>query len=121
MADNTLSEEMFKRIDLLAEKFGTTVEYLWPSMVQRELFSGVMQAIAGMAIFGFGIFIFRRLILSAKNEGSGPYSDAGEISIAAYFALVTSVLIFLILLCFAVPRILAPEAAAFSQLLLIVR
>lgn len=48
MEQNDLTQEILARLDILAAKLGTTVEYLWPALVSKEMAMGVSSIIIGV-------------------------------------------------------------------------
>lgn len=70
MPDN-ISEEVLSRLDALAAKMGTTVEYLWTVLVtdasRRGLYMAIAFVVFGLAIGLIGSLVGRRIIKSGQD------------------------------------------------------
>lgn len=113
--DNAVTQEVFKRIDALAEKLGTTAQYMWPKLVAYT--QGV--AIAQIFLVGVGIIIGAvGLYWSVKRGIKEDWDTALEFVGACVFGVL---LAFLTIYVFAagsvtVAAVISPEAAAFYKM-----
>lgn len=57
-----VTTEVFARLDAIAAKMGTTIEYLWPAFVRAEIAHGITQLALGVLFFTVGAFAIRKWI-----------------------------------------------------------
>jgi hypothetical protein len=120
--DNTVTQEVFKRIDALAEKMGTTAQYLWPKLVQYEFNRGFMDIVSSMALTAlFFYFTLRAYQYGNTAEGKERYrsSDPKPYNVLALLLGIVACLLLIATLLFAPNNLVAifsPEAAAFYKL-----
>jgi hypothetical protein len=112
--DNVVTQEVFKRIDALAEKMGTTAQYLWPKLVAYTQGVAIGQAIISIIV---AVALVVTLIWSVKR---GIKEDWGPLE---FIVSVGCGIFLLFSVGFSIsegPRvfaaILSPEAAAFYKL-----
>lgn len=120
-----LTKEILTRIDVVAEKLGTTAEYLWPYLVRAQFvyglghLIGVVIAIIACAFFSF--FGYRFVVASMiENEDQlnpPPKFFAGSIFLAV--SLMMAIVSFIsggIFLSVGIRRLLIPEAMVFMDI-----
>lgn len=104
-----MTPEISKALAELANKLGTSVEYLWPMMVKHEVATSVTALVVGLiASIGF-FFIAYKLFRCANDDGCGDF-----------FPTILAACLGLLLAVFPlteIPDIIVPEAAAIKSLL----
>lgn len=122
--DNTVTQEVFKRIDALAEKLGTTAAYLWPKLVAQYFWWSVgdfvMIFVALPSLFYLFSWLLKNSIRRGKQE---PFSDDVHIRVE-YFVPACVLGICLIPATWSAyvsigstfANLVSPEAAAFYRL-----
>ncbi len=55
-----MSNEIVKVLDLLAERFGTTVEYLWQVMITQAYISAIYNLVGLLISIGFLFFVIKK-------------------------------------------------------------
>ena len=113
--DNTVTQEVFKRIDTIAEKLGTTAAYLWPKLVVMEA-AGAWASLLFILVpvaFGFATYVFYKKYTPGVPYGANVYgvwaTILGAITIITLVGSIAS-------LIHNIPIIASPEAAAFYKL-----
>ena len=115
MIDNSIVQEAFKRIDRIAEKLGTTSEYLWPKLVAWE--RGRALAILILICLGWLITI-SGLWASYHHRKSIDDEFLWGFVITPLIIIGITVLIFtFVVATSAISTLFSPEAAAFYKLL----
>lgn len=104
-----MTPEISKALAELANKLGTSVEYLWPMMVKHEVATSVTALVAGL-IFSIGLFILAYKLYRYTNDDG--YGDAFPAILAACLGLMLAVFSLA-----EIPDIIVPEAAAIKSLL----
>lgn len=108
-----MNEELLSRLDQLANKLGTTIDYLWPKLVRYELISNSAQLAIFCVMFILLTYVAIRLCKAFVKETEKSESDA-------LFCLTCIVgLIALVILASAVvtvPKVFVPEVAALKTL-----
>jgi len=125
-----LTQELLKRLDALADKLGTTVDELWPMLVQHTYIESVLTMVS--AIFGlilaavpayFCLRLYRKADRICTEEGAAYYRDAEVVLyIRSVFMFVVTIVVAgaaLSTLCSGdtYANILVPEVAALENLL----
>lgn len=105
-----MNDQLSNTLAALAQKLGTTVEYLWPKMVRYEVVSGIYTTvIAGVISLGLlGLIVV--FIRKAIDNDDPEYCIPAVISFAA-------LLLALMPLHFGILSITCPEAATIKSLL----
>lgn len=113
--DNTIVHEAFKRIDQLAQKLGTTAEYLWPKLVTWEY----GQAMGRLALLILGWIIFFTLFyFSFKYKKQ--LSDDCILEWAITPLVILGVTLLIVTFFFGtatIATLVSPEAAAFYKIM----
>lgn len=105
-----MNEELLSRLDQLANKLGTTIDYLWPKLVRYELISNTMELAAWTSIFILLIYAavsFSRIFIKDPEDTT----SFALMCLAAMFAL-----LILPAIVVTVPKVLVPEVAALKAL-----
>lgn len=109
-----LSDEILKRVDKLADKFGVGAEKLWGYLVQAQFVDGLIGsifAVLGLALMlGFGLVV-RQLVTKLETK------DSGDLVGASIFLIGVGLVLFCIGGGSALYNFLAPEYEAFRELL----
>ena len=66
--DNTVTQEVFKRVDALAEKLGTTAGYMWPKLVNYTAWRAGADIMAGFILVIVFAYATTRLYKYWKKE-----------------------------------------------------
>lgn len=104
-----MTPEISKALAELANKLGTSVEYLWPMMVKHEVATSVTALVAGL-VFSIGFFFLAyKLYRCADDDVCG---DTFPAFLAACLGLLLAVFSLT-----EIPDIIIPEAAAIKSLL----
>lgn len=117
MQDPHLTQEILQRIDTLADKLGTTAEYLWPALVLAQRTRGIGGAVLCCAVLVPMAWLLVSCVRSeTRQRRLDAPSDDGIIIIAVFLAVgLLAAGAMLALEC--LPRIVAPEAYALGSLL----
>ncbi|MBV5347541.1 hypothetical protein JZU46_04920 [bacterium] len=96
MNDNTT-----KLLEQLAQKLGTTAEYLWSVLVKQAFVSAITDLIYVVIILfaGYGLFRLHKLFSKVEENGDCIYEDYEDVTIKPMI-IVTSIWAFLFILCF---------------------
>ncbi len=113
--DNVVTQEVLKRIDAIAEKMGTTAQYLWPKLVAYQHGKALGFALGYAIITALSIGVFYGVATQwdkiSKADAEGPAMSSlvvlGIMVIAGFF----------VLTLWAVPVLMSPEAAAFYKMI----
>lgn len=104
-----MTPEISKALAELANKLGTSVEYLWPLMVKHEVATSVTAMVAGL-IFSIGSFFLAYKLY--RNTRDDCYRDTFPAILVACLGLLLAVFSLT-----EIPDIIVPEAAAIKSLL----
>ena len=104
-----MTPEISKALAELANKLGTSVEYLWPLMVKHEVATSVTVMVAGL-ILSIGLFFIAYKLY--RNTRDDYYSDTFPAIVVACLGLILAVFSLA-----EIPDIIVPEAAAIKSLL----
>lgn len=133
-----LTQEILQRLDALAAKLGTTVEYLWPALVKEQVAQGVVQMLIAIPPLAAALacrWIYPRALAKA-NKDMQEYEEkqAGmprhlsflndspdrfypyTILIVGWLFAATAIIMFVAGAYDGIPKIVAPEAAALRGL-----
>lgn len=123
-----IPQELLDRLDALAAKFGTTVEYLWPELV-RYTWARALAPISCAVLFILAapfmnhlgvVYLKEREQLEAKRRLTGFSEHEDTWEGAGWFMLVMGwgmVAVAAVMLCVNVPTLLAPAGATLNSLL----
>ena len=113
--DNVVTQEVFKRIDALAEKLGTTAEYMWPKLVAYTQGVAIAELILVGGMFSATVLIF---IISMRTGLSNDWEDTSTRVAAVISGLLSALLLIAVLGAGpdTIARVFSPEAAAFYKL-----
>jgi len=113
--DNTVTQEVFKRVDALAEKLGTTAGYMWPKLVNYTAWRAGADIMAGFILVIVFAYATTRLYKYWKKE-----LDHGEPHWMAIIILAIATAIFTTVYLLSLPdniaAVLYPESSAFYRL-----
>jgi hydrogenase/urease accessory protein HupE len=113
--DNAVTQEVFKRIDVLAEKMGVTAQYLWPKLVAHTQGVAAAQVLLGaIGIVVGAVGLYWSVKRGVQEEWDTPLEFIG----ACAFGIL--LLFLFVAACTEGPAniatIVSPEAAAFYKL-----
>lgn len=110
-----MNDQIATLITELAQKLGTTTEYVWGFMVKNAMLEGISSGIAALMLLTFAIFEFhcyhKLYIESLKEEKK--MKDESNIFIGA----VSFIAGILMILTWSIPCLLNPEYYAFQDVL----
>jgi hypothetical protein len=104
-------------LDSLAQKLGTTVEYLWPTFVREQFSFGLSLAVGAVLFIALAITIntvFRKRALAAYERGDGDAS-AGYTAFS-WILLLIGMITGIVMIIHAIPYLVAPEPAALREI-----
>ena len=113
--DNTVTQEVLRRVDALAEKVGTTAEYMWPKLVAYTR----TVAIAEIVIVGGAFVVVLIMFISKMIRGTKEKFDEGD---TCGYAVAYGVLLAILTIAVvsggasAIGRAFNPEASVFYTL-----
>lgn len=110
-----MNKEILSRLDLLAEKLGMSVDYLWPALVQQQLIKGVYYAVAALALL-IGSFIYWRHAKVLIKDRENP-TDVREFHFISSYIVLAAAATFGTVFLGRTQVLFSPEAAAFSELM----
>ncbi len=119
--DNAVTQEVFKRIDALAEKLGTTAAYLWPKLVAWEFGKAIGGILASTMFTILGLLVFWKFFPLCRKEWDtfdheGLIFTYGVICLASGVAFVLGAVSFIFQSDTWAATLISPEAAAFYKL-----
>jgi len=122
MEPSQIPEEVFKRLDLLAEKLGVTVDYLWPAMVAKELVIGMSGLLASFLLLTVSFSCIAYAIHNKKRVKDWDEPGFDGVAIIVVFAvgvvgLMVTTAASASLFTSNIARIIAPEAYALESML----
>lgn len=113
-------ETVSKVLDVMAQKFGATGQYLWVVMVKYQVAMGVT-SLAMAVLSGLGMYIVyriaRRVAESKHMAEHGDFDDVAMVYFIAGLICIIPMIAFWINLYDAIPKLLAPEGAALQAVL----
>jgi hypothetical protein len=113
--DNVVTQEVFNRIDAMAEKLGTTAQYLWPKLVAYTKWVAIGQIMISVLIFVSAQIL---CVWSIKRGAKGGWNDPIDFIVS----IVSGTFVFGIVLALitsgpnSFAQAFSPEAAAFYKL-----
>jgi hypothetical protein len=118
MQQQDLTQEILSRLDTLAAKLGTTVEYLWPALV-REQYAIGLAYLCTIGVFLAATGVCWAFVLRGKQPFflHGDPTPRVPLSIAACILSLVALAIVGALLPPALGQVIAPEAAALRSVL----
>ena len=117
-----MSQEIAKVLDLLAERFGTTIEHLWEVMIRQAY----IEAIMGIFVFALLLVVNIKFIKWAKpittNDDHETWEKWGvdgvmPVMASGFIMLVISCIAFLMTIDNLVAKLVNPEYWALQQIL----
>jgi len=120
--DNTVTQEVFKRIDALAEKMGITAQYLWPKLVGWEFWRAVGGVLSTLLFAAVGLLVFYKAYPICKQQWDSCNDNEGTMWSAGVFCLVGAGMFVLGAIAFIlggeewIATLFFPEARAFFKL-----
>ena len=114
-----MTQEIMKRIDVLAVKLGVTGQYLWGVLVKQaevEAIEDILSALLFGVLAGIGLYIIKKMI---KIWQSDEYDEVGIMlgSIACFIAVVVGLIGFVCCMISSITPIMNPEFFALRQIL----
>ncbi len=109
-----LAEDVAGILNVLAERFGTTVEHLWSVMVLQARVEAIQVIIALLTFLAVGMFVIRWIFAHDFEDGEEE-SVARGLRVTAY--LVVGFLLFLAVIERGVTGLVNPEYWALEQVL----
>jgi hypothetical protein len=100
----------------LAEKLGTTTEYLWAVMVRGETVYGFLSLIGAAFAATIAIFAFKLLIKEDKWFSEHDWDVAG-VKATSFLIIITAMIIAVTFLFNGLYSLLAPEAKVLANIL----
>lgn len=88
LADVDWKAELFKRLDALAEKLGTTGAYLWSVLVRQGVAQGAVDAGTAVALATFATVLMRWVIVNWKAWKADDYDHCAATVLGASVAVV---------------------------------
>jgi len=115
-----LPQEILSRLDALAAKMGTTIEYLWPIIIQQQYNKGIILLCLSILLgilFGIGLYsskkLYKRGVANKANRKSEPFFGFA----LCMFGLAMCFFIFCTLLSEGLLHILNPVFYAFEYII----
>src|ERR1017187_7037314 len=110
-----ISEELLKRLDVLAQKMGTTIDHLWQVLV-RQAYIEAYLAIFWIIISAVIITVSCRYILKSVEMDEEDPISAGRVTISITLG-VLAVILFIVACCnvFSIGYLFNPEYYALGQ------
>jgi len=118
-----MNDQTTKLLEQLAQKLGTTAEYLWGVLIKQAFVSAVTDLIYFIIVLiaGFGLFKLHKFLAKSNENGDCIYEDWEEVSIPPMilFAIIWAILF---IACFfsignIINGFLNPEYWALSEIL----
>jgi hypothetical protein len=100
-------------LEQLAAKFGTTVEHLWPHLVGHARVTAIVWTTFGILTVLSGLIPLKGY-LDLRDKDHYGVGEERALRVAAFIALL---LIGCAIVCFSIPDIVYPEAAAIKSLI----
>ena len=111
-----ITTEVFTRLDVIAEKMGTTIDYLWPAFMRAEIAHGITQFVVSILLFTVGVLIIRKLVQLITR-----HKKDEELVGACMFGILVTTAIFagisIDLFGSGIESIIAPEVGALNRLM----
>ena len=104
-----MNETITTMLQTLAEKLGTTVEYLWIVLVAAQRSQGILLALESLIVLAVGGFFGHKLVNNSDDDDG--------ISAVGYILYVVAIAISIPLLHYATLRLTNPEYAALQEIL----
>jgi len=92
IVDSTLKEEIFTRLDVIAEKLGVAAEHLWEIFTQQAIITGTTTLCVFSVVCLIGIWLVRHATL--KNHK--PYFSTGDEPTGTFFVLIGGIVTLLV-------------------------
>lgn len=73
-----MNEQTTKLIEQLAEKLGTTTQYLWSVLLKQAPVSATINILYILLVIGMGFFLLRLHKFFSNEDGRMSYDDQGE-------------------------------------------
>jgi uncharacterized membrane protein len=123
--DNVVTQEVFKRIDVLAEKLGVTAAYLWPKLVAWEWAQAFASIIIFFIVVPIAIVGSIKCFIKTKTiikEAGNDYRNDREVTffvvgLALALVSVLGVVAFFFGFSHDISTLISPEAATFYKLI----
>lgn len=116
--DQGLQQEILTRIDALTEKIGVTAEYLWPHLVKLELARGLGLLVGAIVFSAVATVLMCSALYCEGKRNDHTWDDVNAWKMAIGVVMGVGAVIFVIIfMVLGLPSIIAPEAAAFKNLL----
>jgi len=123
---DTAGEWVSTTLAMLADKMGTTVEYLWPTFVKKIFITGVSQVFGGIMalIASIVLCVYLRKIgikIKAQAQDESDHDSAGFCTFFSIVFLITGFVAMIIFVKFGVINMVAPEPEALNNIVAAIR
>lgn len=76
--NDEMQKELLARLDVLADKMGVTVEYLWGVLVKQAYVDGIRDVIIGVLLLGVA-WLIHRYIKAGKQQAREQHQEAKKL------------------------------------------
>ncbi len=115
-AENTkyVADKVFEVFGEISKKVGSGVDHFWPEYCKFTMATGISTLIAVSFAFIFMLFVLNYIL---KNKDK--WSEEGRIVSSVFGLIITGIaaILFFVNLSIQIPKIIAPEGAALSDVI----